>query len=255
MKGRHAGLNGQLLSAGDRRSPFGPLHGMTSMATELVLGLHGIGSPNYVVPTGEAPYWITNQAFISLIETVAAMGVTSRLPITITFDDGNESDAMIALPELAKRDLKASFFVVAARIGMPHYLDRQALADLISTGMEIGTHGMTHCDWRKLDDGKLQIEIADARSRIEDICGIGLMKASIPFGSYDRRVLNRLRRERFECVYTSDGGLAHSGAWLKGRQSIKNTTSEENMKCLLSTDEAFTTRLRRSVVMIYKRLR
>ena len=63
------------------------------------------------------------------------------MPVVITFDDGNESDALIALPELVKRNLKAFFFVVGGRIGLPHYLDRVALRDLISAGMEIGSHG------------------------------------------------------------------------------------------------------------------
>ena len=114
------------------------------MPTQLILGLHGIGSPHHGVTDDDAPfYWVSRQAFVSLLQTIAVTREGSKLPVAITFDDGNESDALIALPELAKRNLKAIFFVVAARIGLPHYLDRAALRDLVSAGMEIGSHGMT----------------------------------------------------------------------------------------------------------------
>ena len=44
-------------------------------------------------------------------------------PLQSRLTTGTEKDdALIALPELAKRNLKAIFFVVGGRIGMPHYL-------------------------------------------------------------------------------------------------------------------------------------
>jgi peptidoglycan/xylan/chitin deacetylase (PgdA/CDA1 family) len=177
------------------------------------------------------------------------------LPVAITFDDGNESDALIALPELAKRELKATFFIVASRIGLPNYLDRKALADLVSAGMAIGTHGMHHCDWRKIDDAALHHEIVHGRHRIEDICGTAITKAAIPFGSYDRRVLKQLRSERLECVYTSDGGLAESSASLKPRQTINSVMSEARIRCLVAKYPSLIARLQRTAAMIYKRLR
>jgi peptidoglycan/xylan/chitin deacetylase (PgdA/CDA1 family) len=55
--------------------------------------------------------------------------------------------------------------------------------------MEIGTHGMHHRDWRKLSDAELRVELVAARQRVEDICGTAVTKAGIPFGSYDRRLV------------------------------------------------------------------
>ena len=39
----------------------------------------------------------------------------------------------LALPELAKRDVKASFFVCAGQIGTKHYLDKSMIIDLIES--------------------------------------------------------------------------------------------------------------------------
>jgi peptidoglycan/xylan/chitin deacetylase (PgdA/CDA1 family) len=190
------------------------------MTTQRILALHGIGSPRHGVAEDERFYWISRQALISLLHTIVVTRNAFNLPVEITFDDGNESDALIVLPELAKRKLKAIFFVVGGRIGLPHYLDRAALRELVSAGMEIGCHGMHHVDWRRLDPVMLHVQVDAARRRIEDICGKAVTKIAIPFGSYDRRVLKQLRAEHLECVYTSDGGLAQSDAWLKPRHTI-----------------------------------
>jgi peptidoglycan/xylan/chitin deacetylase (PgdA/CDA1 family) len=138
---------------------------------------------------------------------------------------------------------------------LPHYLDKAALRDLVSSGMEIGTHGMYHRDWRKLNDAELHVEIASARRRIEDICGTAVTKAGVSFGSYDRRVLNRLRSEHFEFVYTADGGLAQSDAWLKPRRTICSDILESEMKSVITSYPTLPARLRHCTVVTYKRLR
>jgi peptidoglycan/xylan/chitin deacetylase (PgdA/CDA1 family) len=225
------------------------------LAQELILSLHGIGTPHEGVPTKESFFWVTRKAFTTLLESIVATRVTADVPAVITFDDGNVSDAVIALPELAKRGLRAAFFVCAGRIGAPHYLDHTALADLIAAGMEIGTHGKDHRDWRGLDETALDAELREGRRRIEDVCGVAVTKAAIPFGSYDRRLLQRLRREGLECVYTSDRGLARSEAWLKPRDTVDSTWPEADMKQVLTAKPSLKARLRRDAAMLYKRLR
>ena len=139
------------------------------MPAQLILEFHGIGSPHGgVTDKNEPMYWLSRETFVSLLQAIVVTR-EGDLPVAITFDDGNESDALIALPELAKRNLKAIFFVVGGRIGMPHYRDRAALRDLVSAGMEIGSNGMHHCDWRKLNSMTLHVEVHDARRRIEDL--------------------------------------------------------------------------------------
>jgi peptidoglycan/xylan/chitin deacetylase (PgdA/CDA1 family) len=225
-----------------------------AMTAQLIINLHGIGAPHSHVSVNERGYWVTRQTFISLLQMVASQP-SYRLPVALTFDDGNESDVAIAAPELGKRGLKATFFIIAARIGMRHHLDRQGLSDLVSAGMEIGTHGMNHCNWRDLNETKLHAEIADSRRRIEDICGIAVRKAAVPFGAYDRRVLSQLRHESLECVYTSDGGLAQSDSWLKPRQTIIGAASEVDISCRIMNYPRLMVRLCSRARRLYKALR
>ena len=87
------------------------------MPAQLILEFHGIGSPHGgVTDKNEPMYWLSRETFASLLQAIVVTREGSDLPVAITFDDGNESDALIALPELAKRNLKAIFFVVGGRI-------------------------------------------------------------------------------------------------------------------------------------------
>jgi peptidoglycan/xylan/chitin deacetylase (PgdA/CDA1 family) len=223
------------------------------MRRELILNFHGIGTPHAGVAADEEPFWIPRRTFVALVDRIACMGGIADAPPSITFDDGNASDATIALPELARRGLTATFFVCADRIGTPHYLDEKAIGDMLDAGMTIGSHGMRHCDWRTLDDDALDDEICGARARIADVCGRPVRTASIPFGSYDRRVLARLRQEDFDCVHTSDGGLARHDAWLKPRESLDAGWSARDIERVFATSPAAW--LRRRAAMLYKALR
>ena len=138
---------------------------------ELVLTLHGLGEPHAGVDEEERQYWWSSSAFARLLDSIGDRSPSINPKISITFDDGNASDALLALPELARRDLKASFFICAGRIGTKHYLDKSMIADLVQSGMYIGSHGMHHRDWRTLSASELGEEISAARRKLEDVSG------------------------------------------------------------------------------------
>ena len=48
------------------------------MSAQVILNLHGIGSPEHGVTEDERSYWISHQAFISLLQTIV---VLARGPI------------------------------------------------------------------------------------------------------------------------------------------------------------------------------
>jgi peptidoglycan/xylan/chitin deacetylase (PgdA/CDA1 family) len=248
-------LTGQAQPIETSRKEITKVEWYLTLTQELILSLHGIGAPHEGVSSKESFFWITLPSFTTLLDNIVTAQASADIPAFITFDDGNASDALIALPELVRRGLRAAFFICSGRIGTPHYLDRIALADLLAAGMEIGTHGKDHRNWRGLDETTLNAELGEARRRIEDVCSVPVTKAAIPFGSYDRRLLRRLRHEKFECVYTSDRGLARSNAWLKPRDTVDSTWSEEHMKQVLNTKPSLRTRLRHSAAMLYKGLR
>jgi peptidoglycan/xylan/chitin deacetylase (PgdA/CDA1 family) len=224
------------------------------MQRELILNFHGIGTPHPAVGPDERRVWMSREKFAALLDHVAAVQAAQPMPIAITFDDGNASDADIALEELSRRNLKAAFFVCAGRLDTPQYLSRAAVRDLLDAGMQVGSHGMHHRDWRTLDDATLDEEIGTARLQLEEACGRPVTTVAIPFGAYNRRVLTRVRAEGFACAYTSDRGYARRTAWLKPRNTLRLDSVEDDISRWLTRRAAVESALR-DVYGLYRRLR
>jgi peptidoglycan/xylan/chitin deacetylase (PgdA/CDA1 family) len=182
----------------------------------LNLCFHGIGTPGRPLEPDEELYWIQEAQFDELLGVIARYA-----SVRITFDDGNESDVAVALPALRMHGLTARFFVIAARLDQPGSLTSADVKSLVDGGMTVGSHGLRHKPWRSVSGGELQEELVGAADIIAGASGQPVREVSCPFGSYDRRVLNAVRRCGFQRVYSVDGGSARSSAWLQARYTVQ----------------------------------
>jgi len=224
------------------------------LATErLILHFHGVGPVPDGIDSEERNYWCEEDRFKSILDSVCTL--STEIPIEITFDDGNISDAIVALPALVDRGLTASFFVCAGRVGLSGYLDRSAMIDIISSNMDIGSHGWGHVDWRRVNDKMLDVEIDDAPKKIADAIGRAIAKVSIPFGSYDRRVVRRLQRSEAKAVFTSDGGRAPLTGWMLPREAFRTSWDNATLAEIATRPLSMKASIRRSVISLIKRLR
>lgn len=181
------------------------------------LTVHGIGATDRELDPGEDRTWLFVAQFESMLDAVAG-----RPDVRITFDDGNRSDVEIAFPRLVERGLGAEFFLLAGRLGEEGRLDAADVRELVGAGMRVGSHGWAHRDWRRLDETTAREEIDEAPRLLKRVTGRPIDRVAVPFGSYDRRVLARLRRAGVARVFTSDGGRACAGAWLQNRASLRH---------------------------------
>jgi peptidoglycan/xylan/chitin deacetylase (PgdA/CDA1 family) len=209
---------------------------------------HGLGDPPPHVGAAERDVWLSEADFHAALDAIRPLPAAA-----ISFDDGNASDLEIALPALRDRDLDATFFVLAGRLDEPGYLTAEDLRTLRGAGMRIGLHGMSHRPWRSLGDLELEEEIVDARDLLEDEIGAPLDRAACPFGSYDRRVLGRLRGAGFDAIFTSDGGWATSGSWLQARNTLRAGDGAPAVAAIAS--EGAVARGRRATKSLIKRWR
>ena len=178
---------------------------------------HGIGEPPPEVDDSERRVWLSRADFYSTLDAISR-----HENMHATVDDGNLSDVTVALPALLERGMVGRFFIVVGRIGMPGYVGIEDLLALRDAGMEIGLHGMRHRPWRRLSKQDLGEEIGEAKLKLESYVDTPITSAACPFGTYDRGVLNELRRSGFARIFTSDGGYASSNAWLQPRSTLPN---------------------------------
>lgn len=216
-----------------------------------ILTFHGIGAVQRPLDPGEDEVWLRSEEFAPVLDAAAPHSDCVRL----TFDDGNASDVEVALPELRARGMHATFFVVAGKLGENGYLDEGGVRALADAGMGIGCHGMRHRPWRHLADAELHEELVAARAVLERIVERSVDEAACPFGSYDRRVLARLRAAGYKHVFTSDGGWAHPGAWLQGRNTLRTDATAAALDQLSTQRAAVLAVLARQPRLLAKRLR
>jgi peptidoglycan/xylan/chitin deacetylase (PgdA/CDA1 family) len=214
------------------------------------LTFHGVGEPGRRLDPGEEQYWVGRDQFESTLDAVAG-----RNDVRIMFDDGNQSDLEYALPALRRRDLKATFFVVAGRLGAPGFLDQRGVRELAAEGMAIGCHGMRHQPWRRLGEPALKEELVDARRVLEQVVERPVTEAACPFGLYDRRVLHWLRRSGYRRIYTSDRGTARTDGWMQARNSVRTGDGPGLVDHILSHEGSLHHVLRRRLELAVKRWR
>ena len=210
------------------------------MTQVINLCFHGIGAPRRLLEPDEDRYWVTVDLFLHVLDELAG-----RPNVNISFDDGNESDAGIALPALRERGLTAQFFPVAGRLTQPGSLKREHLRSLRAEGMALGSHGMHHISWRQLSSDDCHEELVAARDLLVEASDGPIDVAALPFGRYDRSVLHALRELGYEKVYSSDRARAWSQAWLQPRYSVRSDDTVDTVRKILaepSAREAFATR-------------
>jgi peptidoglycan/xylan/chitin deacetylase (PgdA/CDA1 family) len=197
------------------------------MAANLYLTLHGIGAPSVGTRDLDCEMWIDRERFEGLLQNLPSR-------VSITFDDGFECCWGIAFPELRKRGMMARFFVLTGLLGKKGYLTEEQVIEMSREGMSIGTHGMYHRPWRKLGAATLREEIFEAKERLESLLGKPVTEAACPFGVYDRRALNSLRRCGIERVYTSDRALPNPNSWIVPRYTIRRSDTQAYLEEVLA---------------------
>jgi len=214
------------------------------------LTFHGVGPQTRAIDPAEGRFWLSSETFTTVLDTVAA-----HRHVTLTFDDGNASDLHVALPALRERGLFATFFVVAGRLGAPGFLATDDVRALADEGMTIGNHGMHHRSWRKLGSDELDEELGSARRLLENVVRQPVTRVAIPYGAYDRWVLQALHRHRYERAFTSDRGPARSDRWLQSRNSLSQQDGPAELHRILWPEAPFGAEAVRRTTLLVKRWR
>jgi len=130
--------------------------------------------------------------------------------ILFTFDDGHDSD-LLAAAALAARGYTATFFIPWVHVGQAHFLDRQSVKQLSGDGFGIGSHGMTHIRLTAISPDRLRQELEESKARLEDLLGLPITDLAVPFGSYDRRVIEAALDAGYSTIMTSEVRQASFG--------------------------------------------
>ncbi len=147
--------------------------------------------------------------------------------VMITFDDGEATDATIALPCLQSLGLRAAFFITSGFVGRAGSVTAAQLRQLSDAGMCIGAHGATHRFLSGLSASALRDELRESKYLLEQETGKPVDLLALPGGRGAMRELQTAYAEGYRHVFDSspgdnrDGG---AGGYLQRVAITRDTT-------------------------------
>jgi hypothetical protein len=159
--------------------------------------------------------------------------------VTIGFDDGN-ADQYTARAILAAHNMHATFYVNTSVIGDSDHMTWAELTDLYNDGNEIGGHGLTHANLKKLKGTALRQEICIDRINLFDH-GFQPTSFAYPFGNYNSGTIQALK----DCGYNSGRTVSmgpdtippHDPYATWAMPSVKNSTSVATIESWITQAE------------------
>lgn len=142
--------------------------------------------------------------------------------VAVTFDDGYQSIIENALPELRKRGIPSTVFLVTGNLGRrPAWKLRPGSAlggefiataehwgALASDDFALGSHTASHPDLATLDDAAVRTELIESREILEALLDRPVTLLALPYGSYNERTADLCRAAGYERVFTIDPAQA-----------------------------------------------
>jgi peptidoglycan/xylan/chitin deacetylase (PgdA/CDA1 family) len=199
-----------------------------------ILNYHAVGPGGDEFTVGQVAFAEQLDAIVQAgLRTVSlrsvAEGGDPRGAIVLTFDDGTEDALTRVLPELRKRDMRATFFIATGFVGKPGYLTWDGVRALAAAGMEIGSHTVTHAHLADLPDAQVRQELVASRTELEARLGAPVVLLAYPYNSVRARIVRAAETAGYRVAVA---GMVHgSNDPLRlYRTTIQRTTTLDEFK-------------------------
>lgn len=138
--------------------------------------------------------------------------------VLLTFDDAYLDFWENAFPLLMEESIPTLVFVPAGLVGKFNkwdyerlkvkktIMDWQHLKELVSAGIEIGSHSLTHPYLSKIPEESAKREIEDSKKLLEDKLGIEVRTFCYPYGDYNQKVRDMVAQAGYFMAFTTKRG-------------------------------------------------
>jgi peptidoglycan/xylan/chitin deacetylase (PgdA/CDA1 family) len=137
--------------------------------------------------------------------------------VLITIDDGFDDTYHTAFQILTNLGLTATIFIVAGDVGHTRFknihfgrpLTWSQIIEMNNSDITIGSHTWSHPVLTKLTDTEILNELIKSKKTIENHIGSQVKCFAYPYGIYNIRVANLVKKAGYEMAYGLE--LAHGG--------------------------------------------
>ncbi|WP_341328143.1 polysaccharide deacetylase family protein [Methylotuvimicrobium sp. KM2] len=152
-----------------------------------------------------------------LADELATIDALPAKSVLLTFDDGY-ADNYAAFEALAKRGMKASWYVVTQDLGQTaSWRDDDAprlplltpaqLLEMQAAGMEIGSHTHSHCRLTQADPEQIEAELTRSRAILSDLLDRPVSSFAYPYGLYNESVMSTVQAAGYRVALTTRPGF------------------------------------------------
>jgi peptidoglycan/xylan/chitin deacetylase (PgdA/CDA1 family) len=148
----------------------------------------------------------------------------------LTFDDGFSDNYEFVCPLLMESGFGAIFFIIPGAINgakcrfkrggymkSEEFMNWSQIRDISDEGFEIGSHSMTHPDFRELSAGEAYEEMISSKKEIEDRIGIEVRHFCFPYGKFRSDQVRLLIRAGYESFATTRPGMGFESMEIDGK--------------------------------------
>ena len=149
----------------------------------------------------------------------------------VTFDDGFVSFVQNALPELEKRDIPVTLFVVTENLGRPaewleHTTSQSLCGEPLLTAEQlrnlpglvtVGSHTLTHPNLTQIDTAEAKRQLFHSRIRLQEMLGRDIRLLSFPHGAFNEQLIKLSLETGYERVFTIEPRTVASNDFVAGR--------------------------------------
>lgn len=206
---------------------------------------------------GQQLVWLKENGFLGIDVTQALQQKNlENEAVVLTFDDGCETDLVVAAPLIHEKGFRATFYVVAGFIGQAGYLSSTQIRQLAQMGFEVGCHSMSHAYLPGLGQEQLHCEIAEAKDRLEQLTGRSVHHFSCPGGRWSRRVAAVAKETGYRSVATSRIGRnsANTDVFKLARIAVMRETSLEEFTGMVRGTKLLQYRLKSGALQTAKQV-
>jgi peptidoglycan/xylan/chitin deacetylase (PgdA/CDA1 family) len=106
-------------------------------------------------------------------------------PVLLSFDDSQGSQITTGAPELAKRSMQATFFVMTVPLGKPNWMTRDDVRRLHDAGHTIAAHTYDHHRADRYAGADWDTQLVKPRAELEGIVGGPVRHFAYPYGAWN----------------------------------------------------------------------
>jgi peptidoglycan/xylan/chitin deacetylase (PgdA/CDA1 family) len=136
-----------------------------------------------------------------LYEYLVHNGPMPAKPVMLTYDDTDEEQYSIAVPEMNKYGFKGVYFIMTISINRPRYMSKEQIKSLSDSGHAIESHTWDHHMVTKYTPTDWDMQLSKPEKTLNDITGKKPTYFAYPFGLWNQAAIPELKSHGYKMAF------------------------------------------------------